>query len=72
MPIPKPDLRQSEQKFISDCMGDQSLNKDFPNQKQRYAVCKSTFDRAKKAKASEGDESDVNWLDMKNDSYIIH
>lgn len=72
MPIPKPDLRKSEQNFISDCMGDKTLNKDFPNQKQRYAVCKSTFDRAKKAKASEGDQSDVNWLDMKDDSYIIH
>jgi hypothetical protein len=72
MPIPKPDLRKTEQKFISDCMGDESLNKDFPNQKQRYAVCKSTFDRAKKAKASEGEDSDVNWLDMKDDTYIMY
>lgn len=72
MPIPKPDLRKTEQKFISDCMGDESLNKDFPNQKQRYAVCKTTFDRAKKSKASEGDDSDVNWLDMKDESYIMY
>jgi hypothetical protein len=72
MPIPKPDFRKTEQKFISDCMGDESLNKDFPNQKQRYAVCKTTFDRAKKAKASEGEDCDVNWLDMKDDSYIMY
>lgn len=72
MPIIKPKKNQNEDNYISDCMGDSQIIKDFPNQKQRYAVCKSTFDRAKKAKASEGDESDVNWLDMKDDSYIIH
>ncbi len=72
MPLIKPKKFESEQKFISDCMGDESLNKDFPNQKQRYAVCKTTFDRAKKSKASEGDDSDVNWLDMKDESYIMY
>lgn len=70
MPIPKPDLRKSEQKFIADCMGDKSLNKDFPNQKQRYAVCKTTFDRAKKAKASEDEE--INWVDNQEKGYILY
>ncbi len=72
MPIPKPRKNEKEDKFIGDCMGDPTLMKDFPNQKQRYAVCKTTFDRAKKAKASEGEDSDVNWLDMKDDTYIMY
>jgi len=72
MPVPQPRKNQNEDKYIGDCMSNSQMGKDFPNQKQRYAVCKSTFDRAKKAKASEGDQSDINWLDMKDDSYIIH
>jgi hypothetical protein len=72
MPIPKPRKNEKEDKFIGDCMGDNMMLKDFPNQKQRYAVCKTTFDRAKKSKASEGDDSDVNWLDMKDESYIMY
>ena len=51
-------------------MGDESLNKDFPNQKQRYAVCKTTFDRAKKAKASE--DEDINWVDNQEKGYILY
>jgi len=72
MPIPQPKKNQNEDKYVEDCMSNSQMGKDFPNEKQRYAVCKSTFNRAKKAKASEGDESNVNWLDMKDDSYIIH
>jgi hypothetical protein len=69
MPIPKPKSNQKEDKYIGDCMGDNQMGKDFPNQKQRYAVCKTTFDRAKKSKAS---EEDVNWLDEKDKGYILY
>jgi len=72
MPIPKPRANEKEDKFIGDCMGDSVMNKDFPNQKQRYAVCKSTFDRAKKAKASEEENSDINWIDIKDEGYILY
>ena len=51
-------------------MGDSQMSKDFPNQKQRYAVCKTTFDRAKKAKASENE--DVNWVDSQEKGYILY
>lgn len=70
MPIPKPRKNQKEDLFIGDCMGDEAMMKDFPNQKQRYAVCKSTFDRAKKSKASE--ENEINWLDEKDKGYIFY
>jgi len=69
MPIPKPKKNQKEDKYIGDCMSDSQMGKDFPNQKQRYAVCKTTFDRAKKAKAS---EDEVNWLDEKDKAYILY
>lgn len=48
-------------------MGDNVMNKDFPNQKQRYAVCKSTFDRARKSSASE----DVSWEEERNRPIIF-
>jgi len=51
-------------------MGDSQMSKDFPNQKQRYAVCKTAFDRAKKAKASENE--DVNWVDSQEKGYILY
>lgn len=70
MPIPTPKKNEKEDLFIGDCMGDSSMLKEFPNQKQRYAVCKSTFDRAKKSKAS--DENSINWLDEKDKGYIFY
>jgi len=68
MPIPKPTPKEKEDKYIGDCMGDSSMMKEFPNQKQRYAVCKSTFDRAKKSKASE----DINWSEEDNHGFILY
>ena len=70
MPIPKPSKKEKEDKYIGDCMSDNQMGKDFPNQKQRYAVCKTTFDRAKKAKASE--DEDVNWVDSQEKGYILY
>ena len=70
MPIPKISKKEKEDKYIGDCMGDTSMLKDFPNQKQRYAVCKTTFDRAKKAKASEDEE--INWIDSQEKGYILY
>ena len=40
--IPKPEGSEDEQTFIGRCMSD--LKTDFPDQKQRYAVCKKTWD----------------------------
>jgi len=39
MPIPKPKKGEKEQKFISRCMGDKIMNKEYPDQKQRAGVC---------------------------------
>lgn len=43
MPIPKPKKDEKEQDFISRCMGDDVMNKEYPDQKQRAAVCYTTW-----------------------------
>jgi hypothetical protein len=49
--MPLVTLKKSEKQgeFVSRCMGDETMNKEFPDQKQRAAVCYSQF---KKANAS--------------------
>ena len=34
---------ESEDEFISRCMGDADMNKEFPDQEQRAAVCYSQW-----------------------------
>lgn len=39
MPIPKPNDNEDSQKFVSRCMGDEVMKKDYPDSKQRVAIC---------------------------------
>lgn len=41
MPLPKRNKGESESDFISRCMGDSKVRSEFPDQKQRVAVCQS-------------------------------
>lgn len=43
MPIPQPRANESEDEFISRCMGDDTMNEDYPDQEQRAGVCFSTW-----------------------------
>lgn len=43
MPIPSPGKGESEDDFISRCVGNATMKKDFPDQKQRLAVCFDSF-----------------------------
>ena len=43
MPIPKPNKGEKKDEFISRCMGDSTMNKDFPDNSQRYAICIGQF-----------------------------
>lgn len=55
MPLPEPNKNKPESKndFLSRCMENPTSNKDFPDNKQRYAVCNSIWSRRKKtAKAT--------------------
>lgn len=47
MPLPSPRKKEEQDKFISRCMGDDTMNKDFPDQKQRAAVCYRQYRKAK-------------------------
>jgi len=56
MPLPKPKKKEKQGDFISRCAGDTTMNKDFPETKQRVAVCYSQWKDAKaSAMASFGD-----------------
>lgn len=59
MPLPKPKKSETEQEFVSRCMGDDMMNKDFKDQKQRAAVCYSQFKLRHKAKG------ETSWDDVR-------
>jgi len=42
-PLPTPRAGQSQSKFISSCMGNATMKKEFPDMKQRSAVCYSQW-----------------------------
>ena len=39
MPIPSKKEDEDKNKFMSRCMGDDTMNTEYPEGKQRYAVC---------------------------------
>ena len=39
MPIPKPNQNEDNQKFVSRCMSNETMKKDYPNTNQRIAIC---------------------------------
>ena len=39
MPLPKKNKDQDPKQFISNCMGTPSMKKEYPDQKQRVAIC---------------------------------
>lgn len=48
------------------CQNDESMGREFPDQKQRAAVC---FNQMKRQKAK---ASSLDWEDASEDSYIIY
>ena len=59
MPLPHPNKKENQQEFVSRCMGNTVMLKDFPDQKQRAAVCYSQFKKHKKVKAEEMPEDEA-------------
>lgn len=43
MPLPSPQKDEDQSKFISRCAGDETMNKDYPDTKQRVAICYSQW-----------------------------
>lgn len=60
MPIPSPRKSEDEDSFIERCVGNSSMKKDFPDQKQRLAVCFDSFrDNTKHGKDKEKEKKKV-------------
>ncbi|MAF43672.1 MAG: hypothetical protein CMI54_05830 [Parcubacteria group bacterium] len=70
MPLPSPDKGQKEKGFINSCMSSETMKKEFPDRKQRLAVCYSQQKKRKKAKGAEVDALD--WREMENEPFIIY
>jgi hypothetical protein len=49
MPLPKPNPDEQEKEFVSRCMSNETMKKEYPDQKQRVAVCFSQYKRRKQA-----------------------
>ena len=50
MPLPTPIGDESQGDFIDRCMGNPTMNDDFPDNKQRLAVCHNQWKQAKKGR----------------------
>ena len=48
MPLPAPHPRESQQEFISCCMGDSAMRSEYTDQAQRAAVCYSQWRASRK------------------------
>lgn len=59
MPIIKPKKKETEQEFVSRCVSDDMMLKDFKDQKQRLAVCYSQF------KVRERMKGEASWDDVR-------
>ena len=45
MPLPNRNPKEGKDDFISRCMGDAKMNSEFPESKQRYAVCQRQYSK---------------------------
>ena len=43
MPIPKPNAGEKQSDFISRCMGNDTMKSEYPDQKQRAAICHTSW-----------------------------
>jgi len=48
MPIPKPQTDEDKETFISRCMGDDTMNEEYPDDEQRAAICYQSWDDSQK------------------------
>src|SRR5690606_38264214 len=44
VPIPTPQPNESAEEFIERCMGDETMVAEYPDEKQRYAVCQTQLE----------------------------
>lgn len=64
--MPKPRKNEDRENFLDRCMGDEEANADYPDNKQRYAVCNSIWRDKDKAMNDEVQFKSVS-LDLKKE-----
>ena len=47
MPLPSPNKGESQKDFMSRCMGDDVMVKEYPDDKQRFAVCAKQWEEGR-------------------------
>jgi hypothetical protein len=52
VPIPKPNQNEDKQKYVSRCMSNDVMKKEYPDAKQRVAICLSESGKNKQGKSS--------------------
>lgn len=67
MPLPKPRKNEDKDEFIGRCMGDDTMNEEYPDSDQRRAVCETQWEK-KDMKSwynmkAEGDNAEVSIFD---------
>lgn len=65
MPLPKPKSNESKEDFIDRCMRDSIANDEFPDNKQRLAICNSTW-KEKEDKSKMNDKLERRYIDISN------
>lgn len=71
MPLPNPKTKQSRESFVNSCMSSDVMKKEYPNNKQRLAVCFSQYKRAKNRKNSKGAIEEPKWEDNDLDGFTF-
>lgn len=53
MPIPTPKKNESQEKFMDRCLSSDVMNKEYPDDKQRYAICANQWEDKEKKEMSD-------------------
>ena len=71
MPLPKPKYGESQENFMSRCMGDGKMKEEYPNRRQRTAVCMTNFGKEEPKEMIEEIEFKDETLDVQFDIKAI-
>lgn len=66
MPLPKPKKDESKDEFLDRCMGDSVMLDEYPDNKQRYAVCTDLWDKSKEDKERDNPDMERRILSFDN------
>jgi HK97 family phage prohead protease len=56
LPIPIPNKNEDHNDFMDRCLSDKLMNSEYPDNKQRYAICQASWDKSKKRSDSSMEE----------------